>query len=80
MIWLFIVGGVYSIVLLTVSFTMGWKLRGTQKPEAEQSTSTTQSLTKPKEPQSGALKSMTALERSLEDSKELKERVEYLLK
>lgn len=88
MIWLiFLEGGIYSICLLGLGFLAGWNIWGKVKGE---NTSTspqtkngksylTESLNE-KSVSSGAIKSITPLERSLEDSKQIREKIEELLR
>lgn len=84
MIWLFLLGGVYSMALIALGIVMGYRLSrlitsasikksSTYLPEKESL------LSQEVQSQSGALKSMTPYERSLEDSKEITERIEHLI-
>ncbi len=84
MTWEFLIGGIYSLGLVGLGF---W-LRGTflrlaqdDKPGSPKSSSPTQPSQKISSSvqSSGPLKSMTPYERSLEDSKEIKERIDHLL-
>jgi len=77
MIW-FIIGGLYSIALITIGFYLGYKIM--PKTIYQPTTQTTSEPTAPKNQNSGALKAMSPQERNLEASKEIRERIEYLIK
>ena len=81
MIWLVaILSSVYSMALIALGIYLGYRLKSSV---TESFTAPTVKDSKPllekSQPTSGALKSLTPLERSLEDSKEIKERIEHLL-
>lgn len=85
--WLFILGGVYTIFLSVSFFIAGWKLRGKSNPRQKSLNSMinngknteTVSSTPLQKPQGEALKSMTPLERRRDENKDLLERVDHLL-
>ncbi len=89
MIWLIAIGSsIYTMVLIVLGIFVGYQLCKRMTTAAHQTryTSSTQTISdeKPRSPilkhdQSGALKSITPLERSLEQSKEIRERIEDLL-
>ena len=83
MIWLIAIGSsLYSLSLVSLGIFVGYRLKLGMTAHQEQSTSLTQApLSSGQSPKSGsgALKSLTPLERSLEDSKEIKERINHLL-
>lgn len=78
MLW-FILGGIYSLALMALGIIVGLKLNNGLTLKSPQ-----EHITKPqiqvKQSQSTALKSMTPQERNLENSKEIRERIEVLLK
>lgn len=76
MIW-FMIGGLYSILLITIGFYLGYKIMP-QTIETRNQPIIKKIQTKEQQT-SGAVKSMSALERSQESSKEIKERIEHLL-
>lgn len=83
MIWLIFLGAtVYTLSLLSLGAWAMYRLQIKPQKSLTTQPSNTLDTVDLKKPvvQSGALKSITPLERSLEDSKEIKERVEYLLK
>ena len=83
MIGEYLIAGVYSMSLIALGIYMGLLYgRKETKPSTSQKTTDTgsQASKLSSKPTSGAIKSMTPYERSLESSKEIRERVEYLLK
>lgn len=84
MIWAFLAGVLTTIVIfaMAVGCVVFLLKKNYLRMSYEQLNKATSSLTDlPKTAQTSApLKAMTPYERSLEDSKEIKERVEYLLK
>lgn len=85
MIWLIALGSsLYTLLLLTLGIWVGLKISRLTTEPTQSATETLKAglpkqVTKSNLPVSGALKSMTPLERSLEDSKEIRERIEHLL-
>ena len=87
MIWELLIGGVYSVLCVILGFLAGWNIRGRLKAEQKSTLPLTKTgIDTPKgesdrhDTTSGALKSITPLERSLEDSAEIRNRIEHLLK
>ena len=74
------------MALLALGILMGYRLSSlmqsakTKSSSMAQATQTKSLSSQELKPQSGALKSMTPLERSLEDSAEIRNKIEELLK
>lgn len=81
MIWLIAIGSsLYSLSLVALGFYLAKRvLPHGQQPTYRETHGTNSETSEKTKPTSAPLKSMTPLERSLEDSKEIKERIEHLL-
>lgn len=87
MIWELLIASAYSLSLAGLCTLIGYRLGLSQASQINKSTlsetislAQSRSLSPVLRPKSSALKSMTPIERSQEESKEIRERIENLLK